>query len=383
MLRCILDKQKSPSNRGFFFCGCPISHVNFKRLVPWDFCLLDSDYIRTSNAGPCPASAQEVLLLVLRKLFRRRAEPDVQLEKGLEKTRRGVFSEITRLFDRADIDEELYEDLEMLLIQADVGWDVSQQLVADLRKRVAVDHIVNPADAREILRLDMVTILELATRNRKVKILQRGVPYVILVVGVNGTGKTTSIAKLINYHQQFGRTVVVAAADTFRAAAIDQIKVWGERLNVPVIAHQQGADPGAVVFDAMQAAHNRNADVLIVDTAGRLHNKYNLMAELHKLRNIMQKTVAAAPQEVLLVIDATTGQNGLVQAHEFTKSVDVTDIMISKLDGTSKGGIAFSVAKELGTPISYIGTGEKATDMAEFRPDTYVDSLFFSEGEGL
>lgn len=321
--------------------------------------------------------------MVLRKLFRRRAEPDIELEKGLEKTRRGVFSEITKLFDRSEIDEELYDDLEMLLIQADVGWDVSQELVKELRDRVAADHIVNPADAREILRLEMITLLELATRNRKVKILQRGVPYVILVVGVNGTGKTTSIAKLINYHQQFGRTVVVAAADTFRAAAIEQLTVWGERLNVPVIAHKQGADPGAVVFDAMQAAHNRNADVLIVDTAGRLHTKYNLMAELHKLRNIMRKTVEAAPQEVLLVIDATTGQNGLVQANEFTKSVDVTDIMISKLDGTSKGGIAFSVAKELGTPISYIGTGEKATDMAEFRPDTYVDSLFFGEGEGF
>ncbi len=321
--------------------------------------------------------------MVLRKLFRRRAEPDIQLEKGLEKTRRGVFSEITKLFDRSEIDDELYEDLEMLLIQADVGWDVSQQLVRELRDRVTADHIVTPSDARDILRIEMITLLERATRNRKVKILQRGVPYVILVVGVNGTGKTTSIAKLVNYHQQFGRTVVVAAADTFRAAAIDQLRVWGERLDVPVIAHQQGADPGAVVFDAMQAAHNRNADVLIVDTAGRLHTKYNLMAELHKLRNIMRKTVEAAPQEVLLVIDATTGQNGLVQANEFTKSVDVTDIMISKLDGTSKGGIAFSVAKELGTPISYIGTGEKATDMAEFRPDTYVDSLFFGEGEGF
>ncbi|MDQ3656650.1 MAG: signal recognition particle-docking protein FtsY, partial [Chloroflexota bacterium] len=151
----------------------------------------------------------------------------------------------------------------------------------------------------------------------------------------------------------------------------------------PVIAHQQGADPGAVVFDAMVAAHNRNVDVLIVDTAGRLHTKHNLMAELHKLRKIMQKHVPEAPQEVLLVIDATTGQNGLVQANEFSKSVEVTDIMISKLDSTARGGIAFSVAKELGTPISYIGTGERATDMAEFRPDTYVDSLFFGEGEGF
>lgn len=321
--------------------------------------------------------------MVFKRLFRRQAEPDVQLDKGLEKTRRGVFLEITRLFDRSEIDEELYEDLEMLLIQADVGWDVSQQLVAELRDRVRDERIVNPADAREVLRLEMTRLLELATRNRKVKILQRGVPWVILVVGVNGTGKTTSIAKLVEYHKGFGRTVMLAAGDTFRAAAIDQLKVWGERTDAPVIAHQQNADPGAVVFDAMQAAHNRNVDVLIIDTAGRLHTKYNLMAELQKLKKIIQKTVPEAPQEVLLVIDSTTGQNGLVQAAEFTKATDVTDIFISKLDGTARGGIAFSVAKELGTPISYIGTGERATDMAEFKPDTYVDSLFFGEGEGL
>lgn len=321
--------------------------------------------------------------MVFRKLFRRQAEPDVQIEKGLEKTRRGVFNEITRLFDRHELDDELYEDLEMLLIQADVGWDVSQQLVAELKEKVREERITNPADAREVLRLEMTQLLELATRNRKVKILQRGVPWVVLVVGVNGTGKTTGIAKLVEYHQQFGRTVMLAAGDTFRAAAIDQLKIWGERLNVPVIAHQPNADPGAVVFDAMQAAHNRNMDVLIIDTAGRLHTKFNLMAELNKIKKIIQKTVPNAPQEVVLVIDATTGQNGLIQAAEFTKSADVTDIFISKLDGTARGGIAFSVAKELGTPITYIGTGEKSADMAEFRPDTYVDSLFFGEGEGF
>jgi fused signal recognition particle receptor len=321
--------------------------------------------------------------LVFNRLFRRRAEPDVQLEKGLEKTRRGVFSEITRLFDRAVLDDELYEDLEMLLIQADVGWDVSQRLVRELRQRVDRDRIDDPSDAREILRLEMIELLELATRNRKVKILQRGVPFVIMVVGVNGVGKTTSIAKLAAYHQSFGRTVMLAAGDTFRAAAIDQLNVWGDRLKTPVIAHDQGADPGAVVFDAMQAAHNRGVDVLIVDTAGRLHTKFNLMEELKKLRKIMQRHVEDAPQEVLLVIDATTGQNGLVQAKKFAESVEITDIMIAKLDGTAKGGIAFSVAKELGTPISYIGTGEKATDLAEFLPDTYVDSLFFGVGEGL
>jgi len=321
--------------------------------------------------------------VVLSRLFRRRSEPDVQLQQGLEKTRRGVFLEITRLFDRSAIDEELYDDLEMLLIQADVGWEVSQKLVAELRARVARDRVVNPADARDILREEMISLLELATRNRKVKILQRGVPFVIMVAGVNGVGKTTSIAKLAAYHQGFGRSVMLAAGDTFRAAAIDQLKVWGERLDVPVIAHEQGADPGAVVFDAMQAAHARGADVLIVDTAGRLQTKHNLMAELSKLRKIMQRHVEDAPQEVLLVIDATTGQNGLVQAKAFSDLVAISDIMIAKLDGTAKGGIAFSVAKELGTPISYVGTGERATDLAEFKPETYVDSLFFGVGDGL
>ena len=326
---------------------------------------------------------QGYVVVVFSRLFRRRSEPDAQVEQGLAKTRRGVFGDISRLFDRGQLDDDLYEELEMLLIQADIGWDISQQLVAELKETVRSEAITDASLARDVLRDEMVTLLELATRNRKVKILQRGVPYVVMVVGVNGVGKTTSIAKLTAYHQRFGRSVMLAAGDTFRAAAIDQLKVWGDRQGVPVIAHAQGGDPGAVVFDAMTAAHNRGADVLIVDTAGRLHNKSNLMAELGKIRKIMQRHVAEAPQEVLLVIDATTGQNGLVQAKEFAKTVDITDIMIAKLDGTARGGIAFSVAKEIGTPISYIGTGEKATDLAEFRPETYVDSLFFGDGDGL
>ncbi|HEU5431940.1 MAG TPA: signal recognition particle-docking protein FtsY, partial [Thermomicrobiales bacterium] len=241
----------------------------------------------------------------------------------------------------------------------------------------------DPALAREIVREEMIQLLESASRNRTVKILQRGVPFVIMVVGVNGVGKTTSIAKLAAYHQRFGRSVMLAAGDTFRAAAIDQLELWGERVGAPVIAHAQGADPGAVVFDAMQAAHARGVDVLIVDTAGRLHTKHNLMAELSKLRKIMQKQVDAAPQETILVIDATTGQNGLVQAKAFSDAVGITDVMIAKLDGTAKGGIAFAVAKEPGAPISYVGTGEKAVDLAEFRPETYVDSLFFGSDEGF
>jgi fused signal recognition particle receptor len=319
--------------------------------------------------------------MILDRLFRRRVDVDPQVEEGLKKTRRGIFADITALFDRASIDEELYEDLEALLIQADLGVETTLELVEALREDVRREKITDPAQARLYLRDEMVKLLENATRNRKVKIYQRGVPFVTLVVGVNGTGKTTSIAKLAEFHKQRGRSVLMVAGDTFRAAAVDQLKVWGERLNVPVIAHGQGADPGAVVFDGMQAAYARNADILLVDTAGRLHTKYNLMEELTKIRKVMQRHVEAAPQEVLLVIDATTGQNGLVQARKFAESVNVTDIMIAKLDGTARGGIAFAIARELGTPISYIGTGEKATDFAEFNHEAFVDALFFEDDD--
>src|SRR5688500_5656248 len=212
-------------------------------------------------------------------MFRRRAEAQPELEEGLQKTRRGIFADITALFDRSAIDEELFEDLEALLIQADLGVDTTLELVAALREDIRRERITDPARAREFLRDEMVKLLEHATRNRKVKIYQRGVPFVTLVVGVNGTGKTTTIAKLAAFHKRAGRNVMLVAGDTFRAAAIDQLKIWGERLGVPVIAHAQEADPGAVVFDGMQAAHARNVDILIVDTAGRLHTKFNLMEE--------------------------------------------------------------------------------------------------------
>jgi len=319
--------------------------------------------------------------VILNRMFRRRVEEQPELQEGLKKTRRGIFADITALFDRSAIDEELYDDLEALLIQADLGVDTTMELVAALREDVRRERISDPARAREFLRDEMVKLLENATRNRKVKIYQRGVPFVTLVVGVNGTGKTTTIAKLAQFHKARNRTVMLVAGDTFRAAAIEQLKIWGERIGVPVIAHAQEADPGAVVFDGMQAAHARNVDILIVDTAGRLHTKFNLMEELSKVRRIMQKTVPNAPQEVLLVIDATTGQNGLVQAKKFAESAGITDIAIAKLDGTSRGGIAFAISRELGIPISYIGTGEKATDFAEFDHEAFVDALFFEGDE--
>ncbi len=319
--------------------------------------------------------------MILRRIFQRNTEADEKLDAGLKKTRRGIFSEITALFDRSHIDEELYEDLEALLIQADIGVETTLEIVEALRNDVEEHNITEPADAKLFLRDEMVNLLAEATRNRKVKIYKRGTPFVTLVVGVNGTGKTTSIAKLANFHKQRGRSVLLVAGDTFRAAAIDQLKVWGQRLNIPVIAHDSGADPGAVVFDGMQAAYARNADILLVDTAGRLHTKYNLMEELSKIKRVMQRHVQEAPQEVLLVIDATTGQNGLSQAKKFAESVEITDIMIAKLDGTAKGGIAFAISRQLGIPISYVGTGEQPGDFAEFDHVAFVDSLFFEEGE--
>ncbi|CCF82485.1 signal recognition particle-docking protein FtsY [Nitrolancea hollandica] len=321
--------------------------------------------------------------MVFSKLFRRRAKPEPKIEAGLKKTRRGIFQDIAALFERSEITEDLYDDLEALLIQADLGVETTVELLDNLRARIDRERIRQPSDAREALRTEMIALLENATRNRKIKIYQRGVPFVTLVVGVNGTGKTTTIAKLAKYHQNQGRSVLLVAGDTFRAAAIDQLKVWGDRLDIPVIAHAPGADPGAVVFDGMQAAYNRNADILLVDTAGRLHTKFNLMEELKKIRKVMQRHVAEAPQEVLLVIDATTGQNGLVQAKKFAEAVDITDIAIAKLDGTARGGIAFAISRELGIPISYIGTGEQVTALAEFNPETYVDALFFGDEEEL
>jgi len=317
--------------------------------------------------------------VVFSRLFRRQTQPEPKIEAGLKKTRRGIFKDISALFERSEITEDLYEDLEMLLIQADLGVETTGELLDNLRARIDREHIRQPSDAREALRTEMIALLQNATRNRKIKIYQRGVPFVILVVGVNGTGKTTTIAKLAKFHQNAGRNVVLVAGDTFRAAAIEQLKVWGERLNATVIAHQPNADPGAVVFDGMQAAYNRNADILLIDTAGRLHTKYNLMEELKKIRNVIKRHVAEAPQEVLLVIDATTGQNGLVQAKKFAEAADITDIAIAKLDGTSRGGIAFAISRELGIPISYIGTGEQVTELAEFNPENYVDALFFGE----
>ncbi len=276
------------------------------------------------------------------------------------------------LFDRASVGDEVWEELEELLIAADVGVATTGKLIERVKKRVASEKISQGALVRAALQQEMVNILKVPPRQPPDDTPS---PRVILVVGVNGSGKTTSIAKLAGRLQQQGSSVILAAADTFRAAAVEQLRHWGDRLGVSVIAHQSGADPGAVVYDALDAARSRGVDVVLIDTAGRLHTKSNLMEELKKIRRVAAKSDAAAPHEVILVLDATTGQNGLAQVRSFAGAVGVTGIFLSKLDGTAKGGIVLAICDELGIPIQYIGAGEKMEDMAPFDAEAFVEAL--------
>ena len=301
------------------------------------------------------------------------------LVSSLQKSREGVFENVGELFERREIDDALWEELEELLIYGDVGVETSEELVGRVRERVRSEGIKDPAQAREVLQQEMVRLLrrhETAGRVHGGMRLMPGYLTVILVVGVNGAGKTTNIAKLAKYLRESGRRVVVAAADTFRAAAIDQLRIWGERTGVPVIAHAPNADPGAVVYDAFQHAKATSADVLIVDTAGRLHTKFNLMEELKKIFKVLQRLDEKAPHEVLLVLDATTGQNAIIQAREFQSAAGVTGIILAKLDGTAKGGMAFAIAEELRLPIRFVGTGEQLEDIDTFDPEEFVRGLF-------
>lgn len=295
------------------------------------------------------------------------------IQQGLARTRQSFFGRVAGLFGVTDITPQLYSDLEDLLIQADVGVETTVALVESLQEEVNRRHLRRAADAGTLLRQQMIDLLN--TRSH-IYLAEKPPLAVILVVGVNGSGKTTSIAKLARYHQARGESVILAAADTFRAAAIDQLRVWGDRLGVDVIAHQPGADPGAVVYDAVRAALARKANVVIVDTAGRLHTKYNLMQELKKVHSIAARELPGAPHETLLVLDATTGQNGLAQATHFSQAVNVTGIFLAKLDGTAKGGIALAIARQLGLPILFVGTGEGLDDMAPFDPTEFVNGLF-------
>jgi fused signal recognition particle receptor len=298
-----------------------------------------------------------------------------KLRDSLTKTRRSFFGQISGLLGGGQITEETWEDLEALLVQADVGVSTTMLLVDRLREQVARGNAGNANELEGLLKQELLQLLGDPT---PMVVDQPRLLTVILIVGVNGSGKTTSIAKLAKYYQDQGRKVLLAAADTFRAAAIDQLKIWGERAGVPVIAHQPGADPGAVVYDAIRASQSRKADLLIIDTAGRLHTKYNLMEELRKVRGVAQKRVHQAPHETLLVLDATTGQNALSQARHFQEAVDVTGVVVAKLDGTAKGGVVFAIAQELGLPVRFVGTGESLDDLAEFDAEAFIEGLFGS-----
>jgi fused signal recognition particle receptor len=298
-----------------------------------------------------------------------------KLRQSLARTRGSFFGQIAGLFGSSDITYELWDDLEALLIQADVGVDTTLSLIETVKERVAREGVIKASDVQRILKEEMLGLFS-ADGAASSSLHRKRLLTVVLVVGVNGSGKTTTIAKLANYFQKQGQKVTLAAADTFRAAAIDQLRIWGERVGATVVAHQPGSDPGAVVFDAIKSGQARGVTMVIIDTAGRLHTKYNLMKELEKIRGIAAKQVHQAPHETLLVLDATTGQNALSQARHFKDTVDVTGVVLAKLDGTAKGGVVFAIARELGVPVRFVGTGEGIDDLAEFDPQAFVDGLF-------
>jgi len=300
-----------------------------------------------------------------------------RFEKGVKRSREGWFSRVVHLFERATVEEALWDDLEELLISADVGVSTTTKLIARVRERAGRERLKDGPHIYSVLKDEIVTMLRMDTSGEAsppLDLASSG-PRVILVVGVNGTGKTLSIAKLAHSFKGQGKRVIIAAADTFRAAAIDQLRILGQRVGAEVICHQPGADPGAVVFDSLEAARARHADVVIIDTAGRIHTKFNLMEELVKIKRVVSRNDPRAPHEVLLVLDATTGQNGLTQARYFTEAVNVTGVFLAKLDGTAKGGIVLAICDELKIPILFIGTGETLDDLAPFDAQTFVEAL--------
>jgi fused signal recognition particle receptor len=292
-------------------------------------------------------------------------------EQALKRTKEAWFGKITSLFERQTIDKGLWDELEELLIAADAGVETTEKLIGRVRERVNKQKISDAHMVRTVLMEEMTSMLQVDGNGP----VAPAPPRVVLVVGVNGSGKTTSIAKLGYIYKRDGSKVMLAAADTFRAAAIDQLKWWGGEIGAEVIAHQPGADPGAVVFDAIQAAKTRGAQTVIVDTAGRLQTKFNLMEELKKIRRVAQRVDSTAPHETLLVLDANTGQNGVSQAKSFTEAVGITGIILTKLDSTAKGGIVLAICDQLKIPVRFIGTGETVEDMAPFDPKSFVEAM--------
>lgn len=292
--------------------------------------------------------------------------------KGLSRTRQSFFGRISQMLGSTEIDEGTWDDIEAVLIQADMGVDTTAKVLSRLKARTAREGITRTDQLQKALR---ETLTDLLKPPPPMNISGRPLS-IILVVGVNGSGKTTSIAKLANRLNRAGRKVMLAAGDTFRAAAIEQLQMWGERINVPVIAGKPGSDPAALIYDATSSAHARGRDILIVDTAGRLHTNYNLMEELAKMRAVSGRVVPDAPHEVLLVLDGTTGQNALQQALKFREIVNITGVIITKLDSTAKGGMVFSVFNDLNLPVHYVGLGEGINDLVLFDPENFVRSLF-------
>lgn len=295
-----------------------------------------------------------------------------KLKEGLSKTKESFFKKVDTLFKKfTRVDEDMLEELEELMIMADVGINTTEDIIETLRERIKEEKINEPEAAKKAL---CEILVDTIGEGEPLKISTT--PSVILVIGVNGVGKTTSIAKMANFLKAEGKKVVLAAGDTFRAAATEQLQVWADRVGVDLIKQSEGADPGAVVFDAIGAAKSKHADVLIVDTAGRLHNKKNLMDELAKINRIIGRELPDCDKETLLVLDSTTGQNAVMQAKEFKNSADITGLILTKLDGTAKGGVVFSVKKELDIPVKFIGVGEKIDDMQPFRAEDFVNALF-------
>jgi fused signal recognition particle receptor len=301
------------------------------------------------------------------------------LDQGLQQTKEGFFAKITKaIAGKSTVDDEVLDNLEEALIGADVGMETTLQIIERVEKRVKQDKYLNTSELNALLQQEIEAILVDAPEPeyKDFTIPTGKKPYVILVVGVNGVGKTTTIGKLANNYKKAGNQVVLGAADTFRAAATEQLTIWSERVGVPIVKQKMGADPSAVAFDTVTSAVSKNADVVIIDTAGRLHNKLHLMDELGKIKRVIQKVIPGAPHEVMLVLDGSTGQNALEQAKQFTATTEVTALSITKLDGTAKGGVVLAIANQFKIPVKYIGVGEKIDDLIIFDKHEFVDSLF-------
>lgn len=304
-------------------------------------------------------------------------EEKESLDKGLEKSSQGFFDKISRaVVGKSKVDDEVLDELEEVLIASDVGVNTTVKIIERIEARVERDKYVNTSELDKILREEISALLLENPHSQTKNIDETKKPYVIMVVGVNGVGKTTTIGKLANQFKSQGLNVVLGAADTFRAAAVDQLVIWSERVGVPIVKQNMGSDPASVAFDTVQSAVAQNADVVIIDTAGRLHNKINLMNELSKIKRVMQKVLPEAPHEVLLVLDGSTGQNAFEQAKQFTAATEVTALAVTKLDGTAKGGVVIGISDQFQIPVKYIGVGEKMEDLQLFNGEEFVDSFF-------